>query len=175
MERVGLVSVPLRGLWFLSRPRHYESPGRNVCFRPLAGIMVLINELDLSNIYSAVKFPSPCGDYGSYLNLSGMVCVNFRKGFRPLAGIMVLIHELTTLLWMQGIDGFRPLAGIMVLISYSVERGCSGPYTSFRPLAGIMVLILADEGRAEFRDAQAAVSVPLRGLWFLSLPIKAVL
>ena len=38
----------------------------------------------------------------------------------------------------------------------------------FRPLTGIMVLIVRRYGR--FRPHQDAVSVPLRGLWFLSLP-----
>ena len=38
-----LVSVPLRGLWFLSRLRHRRRPKNHSCFRPLAGIMVLIS------------------------------------------------------------------------------------------------------------------------------------
>ena len=37
---------------------------------------------------------------------------------------------------------------------------------SFRPLAGIMVLILPEPVLSDNR--QAGVSVPLRGLWFLS-------
>ena len=40
-----------------------------------------------------IWFPSPCGDYGSYQH---MVTCSQRKGntsFRPLAGIMVLIDE----------------------------------------------------------------------------------
>ena len=86
------VSVPLRGLWFLSSSRFasrsasrtalFPSPcgdygsyparivGKSmkskICFRPLAGIMVLI---ELDNTLNRVKpcaFPSPCGDYGSY-------------------------------------------------------------------------------------------------------------
>ena len=35
-------------------------------FRPLAGIMVLINGTNLSILASKKTFPSPCGDYGSY-------------------------------------------------------------------------------------------------------------
>ena len=38
------------------------------CFRPLAGIMVLITFIDMFHEDSTIgKFPSPCGDYGSYL------------------------------------------------------------------------------------------------------------
>ena len=65
------------------------------------------------------------------------------KGFRPLAGIMVLIHR------------FHP---------YERDKGT----TSFRPLAGIMVLILAETPKSSRHTA--TVSVPLRGLWFLSVP-----
>ena len=63
-----LVSVPLRGLWFLSFsgviPPRLPLIDR---FRPLAGIMVLITKKQtrLLRIYN--WFPSPCGDYGSYL------------------------------------------------------------------------------------------------------------
>ena len=35
-------------------------------FRPLAGIMVLIDLEALEMCYDDVQFPSPCGDYGSY-------------------------------------------------------------------------------------------------------------
>ena len=42
----GFVSVPLRGLWFLSQLQKGE------------------------NIMTMLKFPSPCGDYGSYLERS---------------------------------------------------------------------------------------------------------
>ena len=44
-------------------------------------------------------FPSPCGDYGSYLKkaLLGKAVADF-KGFRPLAGIMVLIRIPTFLI-----------------------------------------------------------------------------
>ena len=44
----------------------YYMPNRS--FRPLAGIMVLIEGF-IYDIYTTtiVEFPSPCGDYGSYL------------------------------------------------------------------------------------------------------------
>ena len=61
-------------------------------FRPLAGIMVLIN--------------------------GGLIMYNMmaRAGFRPLAGIMVLIEKAAIRKGAGDDFGFRPLAGIMVLI-----------------------------------------------------------
>ena len=73
MEDAGkIVSVPLRGLWFLSRSHgsgynSYKLHG----FRPLAGIMVLIWSQFYKNFYSTQG-----------------------RCFRPLAGIMVLIRTL---------------------------------------------------------------------------------
>ena len=64
----------------------------------------------------AVKFPSPCGDYGSYRTINVFGKSEERERFRPLAGIMVLIET---------------------------ELAIMG-------------------------EVLAGVSVPLRGLWFLS-------
>ena len=36
------------------------------CFRPLAGIMVLIGTTLEDIVAREFTFPSPCGDYGSY-------------------------------------------------------------------------------------------------------------
>ena len=66
-------------------------------FRPLAGIMVLIERVGL--ITSSDGTPS----------------------FRPLAGIMVLIKYIREHSFSVGI-GFRPLAGIMVLIYKTRKR-----------------------------------------------------
>ena len=61
------VSVPLRGLWFLSRlDGHFERGEAPRRFRPLAGIMVLIKGVYYVKDYYHL-FPSPYGDYGSYL------------------------------------------------------------------------------------------------------------
>ena len=137
------VSVPLRGLWFLSR-------------------WTRTTDLTL------IRFPSPCGDYGSYRKMRRTNGKSLRNSFRPLAGIMVLISDFDP----DDSSGihvrFRPLAGIMVLIEefakYIVVRGIE----SFRPLAGIMVLILIFKERMILYAYK--VSVPLRGLWFLSPP-----
>ena len=72
------VSVPLRGLWFLS----WESgctlaaqpPGR---FRPLTGIMVLITMTAREEVKKELeRFPSPCGDYGSYRESYEVRCLD---------------------------------------------------------------------------------------------------
>ena len=64
------VSVPLRGLWFLSTMnRLKELRMKRNCFRPLAGIMVLIMASQYRMVYHV-------------------------HCFRPLAGIMVLIRTL---------------------------------------------------------------------------------
>ena len=92
-QRHGRVSVPLRGLWFLSSKNGYRD-----------GIYV-------------VTFPSPCGDYGSYqLHIVFRQVLPLPTRFRPLAGIMVLIHETPFIICPIYKKCFRPLAGIMVLI-----------------------------------------------------------
>ena len=54
----------------------------------------------------------------------------------------------------------------MVLILTVTTTGALRGTTCFRPLAGIMVLI--GYGRYKRRFRLTYVSVPLRGLWFLS-------
>ena len=39
------------------------------------------------------KFPSPCGDYGSYRGHKKHTPLKILNCFRPLAGIMVLIPD----------------------------------------------------------------------------------
>ena len=89
--RLPAVSVPLRGLWFLSFNEKYY-----VC----------------SN---CGEFPSPYGDYGSYPSCTRNHYRIVFIGFRPLTGIMVLIRQ-RSYLSAQSADSFRPLTGIMVLI-----------------------------------------------------------
>ena len=62
-------------------------------FRPLAGIMVLIMKRIICIDSKDNKFPSPCGDYGSYrIRRATDRLIAFDR-FRPLAGIMVLIGK----------------------------------------------------------------------------------
>ena len=65
--RLLFLSVSLRGLWFLSQRRPLQVSQRLNSFRPLTGIMVLIDIVNLIQSFVAQKeFPSPYGDYGSY-------------------------------------------------------------------------------------------------------------
>ena len=68
VRRREAVSVPLRGLWFLSnlmnlcatpRPWKFPSPCGDY-----GSYLKLTREL---RVHGLVAFPSPCGDYGSYL------------------------------------------------------------------------------------------------------------
>ena len=85
------VSVPLRGLWFLSmasgRTKKFIPP----CFRPLAGIMVLIKKWDIK------QYP--------YMTNS----------FRPLAGIMVLIDIAKGVYISAMLEVSVPLRGLWFL------------------------------------------------------------
>ena len=63
----------------------------------------------------AEMFPSPYGDYGSYRLYTK--AHNYRiNSFRPLTGIMVLIYHGRICKGSVGECSFRPLTGIMVLI-----------------------------------------------------------
>ena len=53
------------------------------------GSYLTTNYLQLKNIYA--QFPSPCGDYGSYRITTITNTLKVKSSFRPLAGIMVLI------------------------------------------------------------------------------------
>ena len=86
-------------------------------------------------------FPSPCGDYGSYQNVTMERYFLGNRSFRPLAGIMVLIIFAVASITASTITSFRPLAGIMVLIKEVNRMIEFVEECSFRPLAGIMVLI----------------------------------
>ena len=135
-----------------------------------------------------IRFPSPYGDYGSYLKEEKKVQTNayyvsvplrglwflstvnevdqnkVEESFRPLTGIMVLI-VINLLLWIDFVRCFRPLTGIMVLIAKKMQESLGIP-KCFRPLTGIMVLIC--RSRYYEPPSRNVVSVPLRGLWFLS-------
>ena len=134
------VSVPLRGLWFLSK----GGVGRCIkvgpkSFRPLAGIMVLI----ISRVHQhrqKTKFPSPCGDYGSYRSDSVMAKIEQEVSV-PLRGLWFLSKPLMIYV-SSPLYVSVPLRGLWFL--------------SFR-----QVLPLPTSG--------GIVSVPLRGLWFLSI------
>ena len=64
-----LVSVPLRGLWFLSAGATTANAGRNPSGfpSPCGDYGSYRMALSLDDVGTVAKFPSPCGDYGSYL------------------------------------------------------------------------------------------------------------
>ena len=90
-----VVSVPLRGLWFLS------------------------SKMRTATISSILEFPSPYGDCGSYQIKRKFKKVLDKRCFRPLTGIVVLITDKKTAKRLLGIASFRPLTGIVVLIRCS--------------------------------------------------------
>ena len=174
----------------LSGYPRYSVPGKS-CFRPLAGIMVLIN-LESDDWYGvqaeAVSVPLRglwflSRQWGKLLlhrlagvsvPLRGLWFLSIRTGRNlyshyevsvPLRGLWFLSKTRYDFMVQPEGQRFRPLAGIMVLIpreTCSLSKLKKG----FRPLAGIMVLIsLIGESWAISR---IIVSVPLRGLWFLS-------
>jgi len=84
-----LVSVPLRGLRVFGLPRGGQaSSATSWSFRPLAGITGLRTGGHADAMeWVTVKFPSPCGDYGSSDVAFTPTPTAVPIRFRPLAGI----------------------------------------------------------------------------------------
>ena len=112
-------------------------------------------------------FPSPYGDYGSYHVTIAEQSSQNQNGFRPLTGIMVLIKE----------DAIR---------NYVENMGFPSPYgdygsyqSSIQPFSWYRSLFPSPYGdygsyqgnSVNERSTIINVSVPLRGLWFLSAPL----
>ena len=112
------ISVPLRGLWFLSTllrckktygeklfpspcgdyGSHQQEPTRTYTallfmFPSPCGDYGSYQLGDDEFFYEYDGFPSPCGDYGSYRLPAFRTSSNDWFNFRPLAGIMVLITK----------------------------------------------------------------------------------
>ena len=166
------LSVPLRGLWFLSAQEEKNMATYEDTFRPLAGIMVLIRMILYA--YEKVKllsvplrgyFPSPCGDYGSYLFV-------FRQGSvfrRPLFPSPCGDYGSYLFVFRQGSVFRRPL-----FPSPCGDYGSYQKHLHYRrrriaelsvPLRGLWFLSVQ---RPQLLRGMAKLSVPLRGLWFLS-------
>ena len=158
------VSVPLRGLWFLSMACSVTTSMYSKSFRPLAGIMVLIDYCEKNDVtWEGVSV--------------------------PLRGLWFLSQELRPYFHMSDLFVSVPLRGLWFLSNAEVV-GIIEIVKCFRPLAGIMVLIdcrhrrpqghmeefpspCGDYGSYQLVSAwhswkANSVSVPLRGLWFLS-------
>ena len=126
--------------------------------------MVLITWIGNPNGKGVVlKFPSPCGDYGSYPVKIAAFTTSV-ESFRPLAGIMVLIEMERKFkgIWIPA--KFPSPCGDYG--SYHRTQRRTGAHNGFRPLEGIMVLI--GSLKVNGMKMTTLVSVPLRGLWFLS-------
>ena len=110
------VSVPLRGLWFLSTTG--ETMRAKLIVRvsvPLRGLWFLSLSLITGNKSSNQSFPSPCGDYGSYQTGKKPQRSQLVESFRPLAGIMVLIDYITSCMdWLEDLVSV-PLRGLWFL------------------------------------------------------------
>ena len=164
-----VVSVPLRGLWFLSFcgrmsvifiPTAFPSPcGDYGSYR---------NSTNSGSSTGWGRFPSPCGDYGSYQDeVFTKVQVDFGQFPSPCGDYGSYRHGTRSYCSFK-LESFRPLAGIMVLIKMKFSPKYRLTLASFRPLAGIMVLIVM--ALVAIAVLNLRVSVPLRGLWFLSWP-----
>ena len=95
-------------------------------------------------ISNELVFPSPCGDYGSYHEVAPWEADEEQSEFPSPCG---------------DYGSYRP----------TLTEKAGNALLGFRPLAGIMVLIF---GKSMMAPRQGgAVSVPLRGLWFLSVRI----
>ena len=115
-------------------------------------------------------FPSPCGDYGSYHKIGKQWFLYAKyQAFPSPCGDYGSYLENETVEYVSDLFRFRPLAGIMVLIAKALNQKLHELRVSFRPLAGIMVLIVLRE-LLRLQGLYGVVSVPLRGLWFLSAP-----
>ena len=160
-------SVPLRGLWFLSKYMTINWPQSRRRIRPLAGIMVLIGIVLLA--FSKSKLgtnPSPCGDYGSYLVVDDTKGLITSSESVPLRGLWFLSADQQARFAFDQ-DGIRPLAGIMVLIVVKAIKH-SGLYNvESVPLRGLWFLSIY---AVNISTPTLFESVPLRGLWFLSAP-----
>ena len=152
--------------------------------------MVLIRPSLTGTMSLSREFPSPYGDYGSYHYSYRTGFLHRQGSFRPLTGIMVLIKRKQ---WpkKEVYDSFRPLTGIMVLIrsrkrilvsrwkeGFPSPYGDYGSYPFFKSNRFHILTRFpspyGDYGSylnriSTIKSLQwVIVSVPLRGLWFLS-------
>ena len=137
------VSVPLRGLWFLSVVIIiFNIITITAVSVPLRGLWFLSHGYTLSFDYIRNRFPSPCGDYGSYRVKRPRVSARGLLSFpSPCGDYGSYLFKMDCSGCQLLVTRFRPLAGIMVLIGAYENTHHFSKRGSFRPLAGIMVLI----------------------------------
>ena len=140
-------SVPLRGLWFLSKYMTINWPQSRRRIRPLAGIMVLIELKPKADYTDRILNPSPCGDYGSYLRpLGSPIAPVPPPNPSPCGDYGSYLQEPER--WKHNLRGHEsvPLRGLWFLSHI------------------ILFAVVVDD---------VCESVPLRGLWFLSAGLKS--
>ena len=136
-----MVSVPLRGLWFLSEEKKIKQEVEKFGFRPLAGIMFLISK----------GCSEHTGEQGVSVPLRGLWFLSAARAWAdqyearevsvPLRGLWFLSFRNQKIYFKERLERF--------------PSPC-GDYGSYR--------------NTEYDDEKIIkiVSVPLRGLWFLS-------
>ena len=157
-------------------------------FRPLAGIMVLIALPFEEETSGAVSFRPLAGIMVLIQNTSPLIYCT-QQSFSPLAGIMVLIGRINVKIALGHERVSVPLRGLWFLSEYTEKSlliyGCMfpspcGDYGSYllacligRQVASLCPSPCGDYGSyhpsTRMYSRLPAVSVPLRGLWFLSL------
>ena len=113
-------------------------------------------------VEDSVVFPSPYGDYGSYLKSPLRHWQKRRNKFpSPYGDYGSYLGRLVKRTASRHYWSFRPLTGIMVLINYEIHdkrKFCR----CFRPLTGIMVLI-----RTPYKWLHSAIENAFCGADFL--------
>ena len=85
------VSVPLRGLWFLSTACRMPITGSaSTVSVPLRGLWFLSRDYARFNLITFDPFPSPYGDYGSYHECDTDELLNVVTVSVPLRGLWFL-------------------------------------------------------------------------------------
>ncbi len=136
------VSVPLRGLWFLSIMTAYDIyKAAKFVSVPLRGLWFLSHRRNHRIQHGRYWFPSPCGDYGSYHNaLNPFVFCVIAEVSVPLRGLWFLSMLLLLSNQICNLAVSVPLRGLWFL-SLSADFATMSITSGFRPLTGIMVLI----------------------------------
>ena len=160
-----LVSVPLRGLWFLSYGRFDNMTRDEYVSVPLRGLWFLSARKKYKKVYDDEKVSVPLRGLW-FLSLptkkekDNDIIVSV-----PLRGLWFLSAMALVAIMVLNLS-FRPLAGIMVLIVYQIQVSNNLDQDVSVPLRGLWFLSVSSATTIALFTS--VVSVPLRGLWFLS-------
>ena len=136
------VSVPLRGLWFLSLLPKPRKQGRaKVVSVPLRGLWFLSPWTPWLRVRCSARFPSPYGDCGSYDTndyTENEVLSMFPSPYGDCGSYRLIIIGLTSKIFK---NVSVPLRGLWFLSWNVINTNTCAGTCSFRPLTGIVVLI----------------------------------